>query len=109
MSTSTLDGRSSDAVAHVWVTPLSQNEWGLVSMEPGHEFVRIRIRTGTLQYKGTSLMTSVVATGELPGPLSRAADQTKRRCLVADRATLPQKWPPSPRNVVDSCELTETT
>jgi len=27
------------------------------------------------------------------------------RCLVANLATLPQKWPPPPRNVADSCEL----
>jgi len=27
-------------------------------------------------------------------------------CLVANRATPPQKWPPPPRNVADSCELT---
>ena len=30
-------------------------------------------------------------------------------CIVANRATLPQKWPPPPRNVADSCELTAST
>ena len=33
----------------------------------------------------------------------------RRPCLVANRATLPQTWPPPPRNVADSCELTATT
>jgi len=33
----------------------------------------------------------------------------RRPCLVPDRATLPQKWPPPPRNVADSCEPTGTT
>ena len=28
--------------------------------------------------------------------------------LVANRVTLPQKWPPPPRNVADLCELTAT-
>ena len=32
-----------------------------------------------------------------------------RPCLVASRASLPQDWPPHPRNVADSCELTVTT
>ena len=31
-----------------------------------------------------------------------------RHCLVANRATLPQKWPPPPWNVADSCELVVT-
>ena len=31
---------------------------------------------------------------------------SRRRCLVANRATLPQKWPPQPPNVADSCEVT---
>ena len=35
--------------------------------------------------------------------------KSRRSCLVANRATLPQKWPPIPRNVADSCELTATT
>ena len=30
-------------------------------------------------------------------------------CLVANRATIPQKRPPPPWNVADSYELTETT
>ena len=30
----------------------------------------------------------------------------RKRCLVASRATLPQKWPPPLRNVADSCEFT---
>ena len=34
---------------------------------------------------------------------------SKRPGLVANRATLPQKWPPPLRNVADSCELTATT
>ena len=33
----------------------------------------------------------------------------EREILVANRATLPQKWPPPPRNVADLCELTATT
>ena len=33
----------------------------------------------------------------------------RRPWFVANRATLPQKWPPPPRNVADSCELTEMT
>ena len=36
-------------------------------------------------------------------------ENSRRRCLVANRATLPQKWPPPPRNVADSCEMTATT
>ena len=32
----------------------------------------------------------------------------RRRCLVANRATLPQTWPRPPRNVAGSCELTVT-
>ena len=36
-------------------------------------------------------------------------DRCRRPWLVANRATLPQKWPPTPRNVADSCELTATT
>ena len=36
------------------------------------------------------------------------AERCTRLRLVANRATLPQKWPPSPRNVADSCELIET-
>jgi len=47
----------------------------------------------------------------IPVRLSRTCTTTGagRRCLVAHRATLPQKWPPPPRNVDDSRELTETT
>ena len=37
------------------------------------------------------------------------AEKCKIHCFVADRATLPQKWPPPSRNVDDSCELTATT
>ena len=33
----------------------------------------------------------------------------RRPCLVANRATLPQKWPPNPKNLAVSCELTEPT
>ena len=36
-------------------------------------------------------------------------ERCRRPCPVANRATLPQKWPPPPRNVADSCELTATT
>ena len=32
-------------------------------------------------------------------------ENSRRRCLVANRATLPQKWPPPPRDVAYSCEL----
>ena len=35
--------------------------------------------------------------------------KSRRPCLVAYQATLSQKWPPPPRNVADSCELSETT
>ena len=38
-----------------------------------------------------------------------SGESCKRPWLVANRATVPQKWPPPPRNVADSCELTETT
>jgi len=31
----------------------------------------------------------------------------RRRCLVANRATLPEKWPPPIRNVADLYELTD--
>ena len=33
----------------------------------------------------------------------------RRLLLVANRASLPQKWPTPPRNVADACELNETT
>ena len=33
----------------------------------------------------------------------------RRRCLVANRAPLPQKWPPHPWNVADSCQRTSPT
>ena len=36
------------------------------------------------------------------------AGTSRRPCLVANRVTLPQKWPPPAQNVADSCELTET-
>jgi len=36
-------------------------------------------------------------------------ERCRRPCLVANRATLPQKWPPPPRNVANLCELTATT
>jgi len=36
-------------------------------------------------------------------------ERWRRPCLVANRATLPQKGPPPFRNVANSCELTETT
>ena len=36
-------------------------------------------------------------------------ERWRRRCLLANRVTLPQKWPPPPRNVAHSCELTEMT
>ena len=32
-----------------------------------------------------------------------------RRCLVANRTTPPQKWPPPTRNAADSCDLTAAT
>ena len=34
---------------------------------------------------------------------------SRKSWLVANRATLPPKWPPPPKNVADSCERTETT
>jgi len=34
--------------------------------------------------------------------------RSRRPCLVANRATLPQKWSPPHRNVADSCDLTAT-
>jgi len=37
------------------------------------------------------------------------AGSCRRPCLVANRATLPQKWPPPPRNMAYSCEWTATT
>ena len=42
----------------------------------------------------------------------RGDEQTRRRKslslrTLANRATLPQKWPPPPRNVAGSCELNE--
>ena len=37
------------------------------------------------------------------------AEKWRCRCLVANRATLPQKRPPLSRNLADSCELTATT
>ena len=36
-------------------------------------------------------------------------ERCRRPCLVANRATLPQKWPPSPRNVADWCEVAAMT
>ena len=36
-------------------------------------------------------------------------EKYRRPCLVANRATFPQKWPTPSRNVVDSCEITATT
>ena len=40
---------------------------------------------------------------------ARSQNQSRRRCFVANRATLPPKWPPRPQNVADSCERTVTT
>ena len=41
------------------------------------------------------------------GGAARArAEISRRACLVATWAPLLQKWPPPPRNVADSCELT---
>ena len=34
-------------------------------------------------------------------------ERLRRPWLVASRASHPQKWPSVPRNVADSCELTE--
>jgi len=39
----------------------------------------------------------------------RHGERCRRPWLVANWATLPQKWPPPPRNVADSCELTAMT
>ena len=36
-------------------------------------------------------------------------EKSRRPCLVANQATLPQKWPPPTRNLADSCELTAPT
>ena len=40
--------------------------------------------------------------------MRRRVGRWRRRCLVANRAILPQKCPPPPQNVAYSCELTET-
>ena len=40
---------------------------------------------------------------------ARGLETCRRPCLVANQDTFLQNWPPSPRNVVDSCELTATT
>jgi len=37
------------------------------------------------------------------------AETSRRLCLVANRDTLPQKCPPPPWNVAESCELSVTT
>ena len=37
------------------------------------------------------------------------AGKMQNACLVANRATIPQKWPPTTRNVAVSCELTSAT
>ena len=49
--------------------------------------------------------------GLLPSFLRRLvwAGTSRRSCLVAKQATLPQKWPPPSQNLADSCELTGTT
>ena len=51
------------------------------------------------------------ATQRPSGTSARSADlkESRRPSLVANRATVPQKWPPPSRNVADSCELTATT
>ena len=36
-------------------------------------------------------------------------ERWRRPCIVANRATIPQKWPLPPRNVADSYGLTELT
>ena len=36
-------------------------------------------------------------------------ESCRRPWLVANRVSHPQKWPPPPQNVDDSCELTEKT
>jgi len=41
--------------------------------------------------------------------VGKPAGTSTRPWLVANQATLTQKWPPPPRNVADSCELTEMT
>jgi len=49
------------------------------------------------------------ADGAVLAVSSHGLERCRRPCLVANRATLPQKWPQPPRNVADSCELTATT
>ena len=42
-------------------------------------------------------------------PQGARLGKSRRPCLAANWAALPQKWPSPPRNVADSCELTTTT
>ena len=57
------------------------------------------------------LIQLILCVRETPHPKPETREQVegpRKTCLVANRATLPQKWPPPPENVVDSCELTAT-
>ena len=68
--------------------------------------------TLTLTLTLTHIPTHTGGTGRCTWARSRRPDRAgtlRRPCLVANRATHPQKCPPSPRNVADSCEVTETT
>jgi len=46
---------------------------------------------------------------EREGRRREVVESCRRPWLVADRATLPQKWPPLPRNVADPCKRTAPT
>ena len=50
----------------------------------------------------------ILNTPRAPNSHPQGLKTSRRPCLVANRATLPQKWPTFPRNVADSCELTDT-
>ena len=71
------------------------------------QFPKIRV---TRAISLTQPYTNSVSDFPLKTRVTRAGlERWRRRCLVANRATLTQMWPRPPRNVAESCELTETT
>ena len=66
------------------------------------------IRTSRLSIENSLSSAGVSRTWTLPA-LRQGLETSRRSCLVADRATLPQMWPPPPQSVADSCEVTATT